>query len=368
MRIGVPKEIKNNEGRVSMSPASVNEYVVNGHEVFVEKSAGIKAGFTDEEYVAVGAKIVDTAKEAWDNEMVVKVKEPLKEEYQYFKKDLILYTYLHLAAEPELTNALLEKEVLGIAYETVELNGRLPLLRPMSEMAGRRATTVGVQFLESHNGGQGILIGGAPGVDRGVVTIIGDGVSAINAAKMAIGLGAKVYMLALHEDRIRYLDEIFDKELTVIKSNESNIAKYTEMADILISTVLIPGEKAPKIVKEYMVKTMKKGSVIVDISIDQGGSVETIDRITTHDNPVFEKHGVLHYSVANMPGAVPRTATVALTNATTQFGVIIANRGFDVIRENNPVRTGVNTYKGHLTNEAVANSLDITYKNILELL
>lgn len=368
MKIGVPKEIKNNEGRVSMTPDNVSEYIRNGHEVFVETSAGVKAGFEDEEYVKAGAKIVGTAKEAWENEMVVKVKEPLQEEYQYFRKDLLLYTYLHLAAEKELTDALLEKEVLGIAYETVEVNGKLPLLRPMSEIAGRRATTVGIQFLESHNGGSGLFIGGSPGVDRGVVTIIGDGVCAINSAKMAMGLGARVYMLALEEDRIRYLDEIFDKQLTIIKSTESNIAKYSAEADLLISTVLIPGEKAPKIVKEYMVKNMKKGSVIVDISIDQGGSVETIDRITTHDNPVFEKHGVLHYSVANMPGAVPRTSTIALTNATTPYGVKIANAGSDIIKENTPIRTGVNTCKGHITNKAVAHSLNLEYKDVLEVL
>ncbi len=368
MKIGVPKEIKNNEGRVSMTPSSVKEYIVNNHEVFVQSTAGEKSGFSDEEYKAVGATIVETAEEAWACDMVVKVKEPLKEEYKFFRKDLILYTYLHLAAEKELTDALLEAGVLGVAYETVVVNNRLTLLRPMSEIAGRRATTIGAQFLESHNGGQGILLGGSPGVEPGVVTIVGDGVSAINAAKMAMGLGAKVNMLALHEDRIRYLDEIFDTKMNIVKSNEANIYKYVKMADLVISTVLIPGEKAPKIVKEYMVKEMKKGSVIVDISIDQGGSVETIDRITTHDNPVFEKHGVLHYSVANMPGAVPRTSTVALTNATTTYGVILANKGESVIKDNEAIRTGVNTFKGKLTNMGVATSLNMEYTNVLDLL
>ncbi len=368
MKIGVPKEIKNNEGRVSMTPDNIKDYVKNGHEVFVETNAGVLAGFEDSEYVKAGAKIVQSAKEAWSYDMVVKVKEPLQSEYQYFKKGLLLYTYLHLAAEPELTEALLKNEVTGIAYETVSLNGRLPLLRPMSEVAGRRGVTVGAQFLEKHNGGQGILLGGTPGVAPGVVTIVGDGVSAINAAEMALGLGATVYMLSLGEDRIRYLCETFDKRLNVVKSNEANVAKYVKEADLLISTVLIPGEKAPKIVKEYMVKEMKKGSVIVDISIDQGGSVETIDRITTHDNPVYEKHGVLHYSVANMPGAVPRTSTIALTNATTDYGVIIANLGEESIKVNTQVRTGLNTFKGKITNEGVAKAFNETAVDPLTLM
>ncbi len=368
MKIGVPKEIKNNEGRVSMTPSSVKEYIVNGHSVFVQSSAGEKSGFSDEEYKSVGATIVDSAEEAWACDMVVKVKEPLKEEYKFFREDLILYTYLHLAAESDLTEALLENKVYAVAYETVVVNNRLPLLRPMSEIAGRRATTIGAQFLESHNGGSGILLGGSPGVEPANVTIIGDGVSAINSAKMAMGLGAKVNMLALHEDRIRYLDEIFDTKMNIVKSNEANIHKYVAMADLVISTVLIPGEKAPKLVKEYMVKEMKKGSVIVDISIDQGGSVETVDRITTHDNPVYEKHGVLHYSVANMPGAVPRTATVALTNATTTYGVVLANKGESAIVESDAIRTGVNTFKGKLTNNGVATSLDKDYTNVLDLI
>ncbi len=368
MRIGVPKEIKNNEGRVSMTPSSVQEYIINGHTVLVQTTAGEKSGFSDQEYINVGAKIVETADEAWACDMVVKVKEPLKEEYKFFREDLILYTYLHLAAEEELTKSLLDNRVFAVAYETVFVNNKLPLLRPMSEIAGRRATTVGAQFLEGHNGGQGILLGGSPGVEPGVVTIVGDGVSAINAAKMAMGLGARVNMISLHEDRIRYLDEIFDTKMNVVKSNEANIYKYVKEADLVISTVLIPGEKAPKIIKEYMVKEMKKGSVIVDISIDQGGSVETIDRITTHDNPVFEKYGVLHYSVANMPGAVPRTATLSLTNSTTTYGIKLANKGEGSIVESEAIRTGVNTFKGKLTNIGVANSLDMEYTNILDLI
>ncbi len=367
MNIGVPKEIKNNEGRVSMTPTNVKQYVSCGHKVFIEKNAGLKAGFLDDEYIKNGATIVESSKEAWSQDMVVKVKEPLEEEYKYFREDLILYTYLHLAAEKKLTESLLKNKVFAVAYETVSINNKLPLLRPMSEIAGRRATTLGAQFLESHNGGRGVLLGGSPGTPRSTVTIVGDGISGINAAKMAIGLGADVYMLSLKEDRIRELDEIFDKQMTIIKSNENNIAKYTKISDLVISTVLIPGEKAPKIIKEYMVKNMKKGSVIVDISIDQGGSVETIDRITTHDNPVFEKHGVLHYSVANMPGAVPRTSTVALTNATTDYGILLANLGVDAIKHSDALKTGVNTFKGHLTNEAVANSLSLKYQDVLNL-
>ncbi len=368
MNIGVPKEIKNNEGRVSMTPANVKQYVSCGHKVFIETNAGVKAGFTDDEYIKNGGIIVNSAKEAWEQDMVVKVKEPLEEEYRFFRKGLILYTYLHLAAEKKLAKALLENEVFAVAYETVSVNGKLPLLRPMSEIAGRRAATLGAQFLETHNGGRGVLLGGSPGAPHGIVTIVGDGIAAINSAKMAIGLGADVYMLALEEDRIRHLDEVFDKQMTVIKSNENNIAKYSKICDLLISTVLIPGEKAPKLIKEYMVKDMRKGSVIIDISIDQGGSVETIDRITTHDNPTFKKHGVIHYSVANMPGAVPRTSTVALTNATTNYGVILANFGANAIKESSAIKTGTNTFKGHITNKGVATSLNLDYKDILSLI
>lgn len=359
MKIGVPKEIKNNEGRVSMTPDNVKSYVAQGHEVVVEKNAGIMSGFTDEEFVSAGATIVATAEEAWDCPMVVKVKEPLASEYKFFKKDMLLYTYLHLAAEPELTKALLESGVTGIAYETVVKNGRLPLLRPMSEIAGRRAVTVGATHLEHIHGGKGIVLGGAPGVEPGICTIVGDGVSAINAAQMAHGLGARVYILALEEDRIRYLQEVYGDKFTIVKSNEANIHRYVAMADLVVSTVLIPGEKAPKIIKEYMVKDMSKGSVIVDISIDQGGSVETIDRITTHDEPVFEKHGVLHYSVANMPGATPRTSTISLTNATLDYGLVIAKHGEQAIALNEQVKTGLNTFKGKITNLGVAKAFDV---------
>uniref|UniRef100_UPI0035B500A5 alanine dehydrogenase n=1 Tax=Neobacillus sp. TaxID=2675273 RepID=UPI0035B500A5 len=329
MRIGVPKEIKNNENRVAMTPAGVVNLVQFGHEVFVEKGAGLGSGFTDEDYQAAGAKLVNSAEEAWSMEMVMKVKEPLPEEYKYFREGLILFTYLHLAPEPELTKALIEKKVVGIAYETVQLpNGTLPLLTPMSEVAGRMATQVGAQFLEKINGGMGILLSGVPGVQRGKVTIIGGGVAGTNAAKMAIGLGAKVTIIDLNPDRLRQLDDIFGSEVTTLMSNPYNIAEAVKDSDLVIGAVLIPGAKAPKLVTEEMVKSMKKGSVVVDIAIDQGGIFETTDRITTHSDPTYVKHGVVHYAVANMPGAVPRTSTFALTNVTVPYALQIANKGY----------------------------------------
>ncbi len=367
MKIGVPKEIKNNENRVSMTPANVATYISNGHEVFVETNAGLGSGFEDADYSAAGAKIVSTAKEAWSQDMVVKVKEPLQSEYQYFREDLILYTYLHLAAEKELTDALLENKVTGFAYETV-VDGGLPLLRPMSEVAGRRSVTIGATYLEKHHGGSGVLIGGTPGVEPATVTVVGGGVAGVNATQMAVGLGAKVNIIELNEHRIRHLTEIFDTNVTVVKSSEQNIAKCVKESDLVISTILLPGAKAPKIIKEYMVKSMRKGSVIVDISIDQGGSVETIDRITTHDNPVFEKHGILHSSVANMPGATPRTSTIALTNATTDYGVKLANAGVDIIKTNMPLRTGVNTFKGKITFKGVADAFGMEHTDVMELI
>jgi alanine dehydrogenase len=362
MKIGVPKEIKNNENRVAMTPAGVKELVFNGHEVFIETNAGLGSGITNEEYIAAGAKMVDTAAEAWGCEMVVKVKEPLPTEYQYFREDLLLFTYLHLASEEALTKALLESKVTGIAYETVQVGRTLPLLRPMSEVAGRRGTIIGATQLEKHRGGRGILLSGVPGVERGVTTVIGGGVAGINAAKMAIGLGSKVNILELNEDRLRYLDDIFGDDVTVLKSNVHNLEVATAEADLVVSTILIPGAKARKIVTEDMVKNMKPGSVIVDISIDQGGSVETIDRITTHDDPVFEKHGVIHYSVANMPGATPRTSTYALTNATIPYAVQLANKGWkQACLDDEALYLGINTLEGKSTYKAVSEAWGIDY-------
>ncbi|MFL6562168.1 MAG: alanine dehydrogenase, partial [Bacillus sp. (in: firmicutes)] len=302
MRIGVPKEIKNNENRVAMTPAGVVNLVEFGHKVYIEKEAGLGSGFINEDYELAGAQLVDTAEEAWSMEMVMKVKEPLPSEYKYFREGLILFTYLHLAPEPELTKALIDNKVIGIAYETVQLPNRsLPLLTPMSEVAGRMAPQIGAQFLEKVHGGMGILLSGVPGVQRGKVSIIGGGVAGTNAAKMAIGLGAKVTIIDLNPDRLRQLDDIFGSDVTTLMSNPYNIAEAVKESDLVIGAVLIPGAKAPKLVTEAMIKSMKPGSVVVDIAIDQGGIFETTDRITTHDNPTYVKHNVVHYAVANMP-------------------------------------------------------------------
>ncbi len=362
MKIGVPKEIKNNENRVGITPAGVSLLIKHNHDVFVETTAGLGSGITDEEFVEAGATIVGSAEEAWAQEMVIKVKEPLPPEYPFFREDLIIFTYLHLAAEETLTQKLIDSKCKAIAYETVQVGRELPLLRPMSEVAGRRGTIVAATQLEKHRGGRGILLSGVPGVNRGHVVVLGGGTAGVSAAKMAIGLGAKTTIIELDEDRMRYLDHIFDKEITVLKSNPLNIENALKTADALVSTILIPGAKAAKIVTEDMVKTMPKGSVIVDISIDQGGSVATIDRITTHDNPVFEKHGVLHYSVANMPGAVPRTSTFALTNATIPYAVDIANKGYlQACLDDPSLKLGCNVINGKVVYKAVAEAFNHPY-------
>ncbi|MFJ7727975.1 alanine dehydrogenase [Neobacillus sp. NPDC097160] len=371
MFIGVPKEIKNNENRVALTPAGVVSLVNAGHKVLVEKEAGIGSGFTNEDYAKAGAEILESADLVWSkSEMIMKVKEPLSSEYQYFRPGLILFTYLHLAAEPALAQALKEKGVIAIAYETVAVNRTLPLLTPMSEVAGRMAAQIGAQFLQKNNGGQGILLAGVPGVNRGKVTIIGGGIVGINAAKMAIGLGADVTIIDLSADRLRQLDDIFGNQVKTLMSNPFNIGEAVAEADLLIGAVLIPGAKAPKLVTEEMVKSMKPGSVIVDVAIDQGGIVETSDHVTTHDNPTFIKHGVVHYSVANMPGAVPRTSTIALTNVTVPYALQIANKGvFKAISENAALKLGVNVANGEITYEAVAKDLGydyVTVENALE--
>ncbi len=356
MKIGVPKEIKNNENRVGLTPHNVVDYIRAGHSVCVESGAGIGSGFTDQMYQTSGATIVQTAKEAWDNEMIIKVKEPLSSEYDFFKEGMLLYTYLHLAAAPELTQALLDKKVSAIAYETVQINRETPLLRPMSEVAGRRSITLGAQFLEKIYGGKGILLGGAPGVSPAKVTIIGGGIAGFNAAVKAVGLGANVTILELNEDRIRTLHDYFKTSATILKSNSENIRNSVVNSDLVVSTILIPGQKAPKLVSEQMVKDMQDGSVLIDISIDQGGSIETMDRITTHDDPIFIKYGVVHYSVANMPGAVPQTSTIALTNATTPYGLAIASDKFTALDKHPELKLGLNTHNGEIVNEAVKNT------------
>lgn len=362
MIIGIPKEIKNNENRVAITPAGVDAFLRDGHTVLVETQAGMGSSFTDQDYVDAGAKIVETAEEAWAAEMVMKVKEPIASEFTYFREGLILFTYLHLAAEPELAKELTEKQVIAIAYETVSVNRTLPLLTPMSEVAGRMAAQVGAQFLEKIYGGQGILLSGVPGVQRGKVTIVGGGVAGTNAAKMAIGLGAQVTVLDLNPERLRQLDDIFGNDVTTLISNPFNIAESVRDADLVIGAVLIPGAKAPKLVTEEMVKSMKTGAVVVDIAIDQGGIFETSDRITTHDDPTYVKHGVVHYAVANMPGAVPRTSTIALTNVTMTYALQIANKGVkNAILSNPALKLGLNTANGGITYKAVAKDLGYDY-------
>ncbi|WP_066172906.1 alanine dehydrogenase [Bacillus marinisedimentorum] len=365
MRIGVPKEIKNNENRIAMTPAGVLTLAGAGHDIYIEKGAGLGSGFTDEQYIEAGAHIVETAKEAWDQEMVMKVKEPLPDEYGYFSEGLILFTYLHLAPEPELTKALVDNKVTGIAYETVQMpNGSLPLLTPMSEVAGRMAAQIGAQFLEKSRGGKGILLGGVPGVKRGRVTVIGGGIVGTNAAKIAMGLGADVTIIDLNPDRLRQLDDIFGSEINTLMSNPLNIAEAVKESDLVIGAVLIPGAKAPRLVTEEMVENMHEGSVIVDVAIDQGGIFETTDRITTHDNPTYEKHGVLHYAVANMPGAVPRTSTIALTNVTVPYALQIASKGYQkACRDNEALLKGINTLNGYVTYEAVAEAHGLEYND-----
>ncbi|WP_432236344.1 alanine dehydrogenase [Bacillus subtilis] len=362
MIIGVPKEIKNNENRVALTPGGVSQLISNGHRVLVETGAGLGSGFENEAYESAGAEIIADPKQVWDAEMVMKVKEPLPEEYVYFRKGLVLFTYLHLAAEPELAQALKDKGVTAIAYETVSEGRTLPLLTPMSEVTGRMAAQIGAQFLEKPKGGKGILLAGVPGVSRGKVTIIGGGVVGTNAAKMAVGLGADVTIIDLNADRLRQLDDIFGHQIKTLISNPVNIADAVAEADLLICAVLIPGAKAPTLVTEEMVKQMKPGSVIVDVAIDQGGIVETVDHITTHDQPTYEKHGVVHYAVANMPGAVPRTSTIALTNVTVPYALQIANKGaVKALADNAALRAGLNTANGHVTYEAVARDLGYEY-------
>ncbi|MFD2618050.1 alanine dehydrogenase [Terrilactibacillus laevilacticus] len=369
MLVGIPKEIKNNENRVAITPAGVANLVHAGHQVFVEKSAGVGSGFSDDQYTVAGAKVV-TTEEAWSVDMVMKVKEPLPEEYGYFHEGLILFTYLHLAPEPALTKALTDNKVVGIAYETVQLsNGVLPLLVPMSEVAGRMATQIGAQFLEQPHGGKGILLGGIPGVSRGKVVIVGGGHVGTNAAKVAIGLGADVTILDLNPERLRQLDDIFGHNINTLISNPYNLAEAVSEADLVVGAVLIPGAKAPKLVTEDMIKSMKDGSVIIDVAIDQGGIFETTDKITTHDDPTYVKHGVVHYAVANMPGAVPRTSTLGLTNCTVPYAIQIANKGYaKACLEDEALLKGINTLDGYVTFKAVAEAHGLDYKDAKELL
>ncbi|GIN13821.1 alanine dehydrogenase [Shouchella clausii] len=370
MIIGIPKEIKSYENRVAITPAGVDALVGSGHRILVEVGAGIGSGFTDEEYEKAGATIEKNAKDVWAAaDMIIKVKEPLSEEYGYFRKGLILFTYLHLAAEPELTKALVDSGVTAIAYETVEINRALPLLTPMSEVAGRMATQVGAQFLEKTRGGKGILLSGVPGVKRAKVTIIGGGVVGTNAAKMAVGLGADVTLLDVSAERLRQLDDQFGNDIQTIMSNPLNIASAVAEADLVIGAVLIPGARAPKLVTAEMIQKMGAGSVVVDVAVDQGGIIETADKVTTHDAPTYTKYDVIHYAVANMPGAVPRTSTIALTNVTIPFAMQIANKGAkEALQANTALAKGLNVANGFITYEAVARDLDYPYKQAEEVL
>ena len=337
---------------------------------YILSLVGAGASFVDEEYVRAGASVVQTASEVWSMDLVMKVKEPLPSEYVFFREGLILFTYLHLATEPELTKELLKKKVVGLAYETIQLpNKSLPLLTPMSEVAGRMAAQIGAQFLEKIYGGKGVLLSGVPGVSKGRVTIIGGGVAGTNAAKIAIGLGAHVTIIDVNVERLRQLDDLFGPQVSTLVSNPYYIAEAVKNSDLVIGAVLIPGAKAPILVTEEMIKTMSPGSVIVDIAIDQGGIFETTDRVTTHDSPTYIKHGVVHYAVSNMPGAVPRTSTIALTNATNPYGVIIANKGIkQACLDHEALRKGLNTLNGFVTHQAVAKALSLRFRDPLTIL
>ena len=370
MIVGILKEIKILEKRVCMTPAGVIALKQNGHDVLVEKKAGAGAGFPDAEYVAAGATIVDTPGEIYaECDMVMHVKEPQPSEYEMIREDQIVFTYLHLAADEQQTNALIKSKSIAIAYETIEKdNGSLPLLVPMSEVAGRMATQEAAKYLEMPQGGMGILLGGVTGVEPATVIVIGGGIVGINAAKMACGLGAKVYILDTNLERLAYLDDVMPANCFPIMSNASVLAQLVAKADVVIGAVLVAGAKAPKLLTREMLKTMKKGSVVVDVAIDQGGCFET-SKATTHAEPTYEVDGVVHYCVANMPGAVARTSTRALTNATLPYVLQIANKGWKkAMQESREIKLGANIIKGKVTYKAVAEAFDLDYTPVEEFL
>lgn len=362
MIVGVPKEIKDNEYRVAMTPAGVQQLVEQGHTVLVETKAGDGSRFTDDQYARVGARVVPTAAEAWGAEMVIKVKEPIAVEYPFLRSDMVLFTYLHLAAEEKLTKAMLDSGVTGIAYETVEApDGSLPLLTPMSEVAGRMAIQVGAHFLERSHLGRGMLLGGVAGVPGANVVIIGGGVVGTNAAHIALGMDANVTILDTNLDRLRFLEHVLHGRLTTVASNSFNIAEAVKNADLVVGGVLIKGARAPRLVTREMVATMNPGSVIADVAVDQGGCVETI-HATTHSDPVYIVDGVVHYGVANMPGAVPRTSTFALSNATLPYVLRLARMGAEeAMAEDDGLMKGLNTYRGQVTYQAVAEYFGLDY-------
>lgn len=366
MIIGIAREIKDNEYRVALPPNSVRELVRHEHQVLVETNAGVGSAFTDNEYVKAGATIVHSADEVWTRaEMVLKVKEPQPQEYQYLRDDLILFTYLHLAADERLTHKMLETGVTGLAYETVEDDhGHLPLLQPMSEVAGRMATQIAAHYLEKPEGGRGILMGGIPGVKPAHVVILGAGTVGTNAAQVALGMGARVTLLDVNMDRLRYLDEMLHGRLTTLASNETNIADAISTADAVIGAVLITGARAPRLITRAMLSTMLPGSVIVDVAVDQGGCVETTHP-TTHSNPTYVVDGVLHYGVANMPGAVPRTSSFGLANATLRYILKVADMGLhEALRSDPGLAKGLNTYKGAVTHPGVADAFNLSLESL----
>jgi len=370
MIIGLPKEIKDNESRVGLTPAGVKTLNDYGHTVLVEKDAGTGSGISDDEYRTATGQIVASADEVWQRaEMIIKVKEPVGPEYQRMREGQILFTYLHLAPDQKLTQAMLERKVTGVAYETITNDeGHLPLLTPMSEVAGRMAVQIGAFYLQKPEGGRGVLMGGVPGVLPAKVSIVGGGVVGINSIKIAVGMGANVTVLDKNLERLRYLDDIFGAKIRTLMSNPYTVQEAIANADLVIGAVLIPGASAPHLVTRPMLSTMHKGAVIVDVAVDQGGCIETT-RPTTHSDPTFYIDDVLHYCVANMPGAVPRTSTFALTNATLPLALKLANKGFkDAIAKDRHLKAGVNTYAGHITYEAVAESQGLAYKPIDDLL
>lgn len=364
MIVGVPTEVKDNEYRVALPPGGVKALILAGHEVLVQKGAGKGSGFSPQEYEQAGATVLPTAEAVWSGaEMVMKVKEPRPQEYDFMREGLLLFTYLHLAADEQLTKELVKRKVSGVAYETVELPNRsLPLLTPMSEVAGRMSIQVGAHYLERANGGRGKLLGGVPGVRPAHVVIIGGGVVGTNAAKIALGMGAQVSIIDINMDRLRYLSDVLHGNLNTIASNPVNIANAASTADLLVGAVLIPGARAPRLVTRAMVANMKPGSVIVDVAVDQGGCVETI-KGTTHSDPIYLVDEVVHYGVTNMPGAVPRTSTYALSNATLPYALKLANLGLEqAIKKDPGLALGVNTFKGQITYPAVAEALNIEYR------
>lgn len=369
MIIGCVKEIKNNEFRVGMTPTNVLDYVNAGHKVLIESGAGVGSGFSDQEYANAGAAMIPDAKTVWDScNMMIKVKEPLPAEYPYFREDLVLFTYLHLAAEKALTDAMLESGIKGFAYETlIERNNTIPLLAPMSQIAGRLSIQEGAKYLEKTFGGSGLLLAGVPGTPKAKVLILGGGNVGTHACKIAVGMGACVTITDINLDRLGYLDDIFGSSIQTLYSSDGAIEEATKEADLVVGAVLIPGKAAPKVLKRSYLKNMKPGSVVVDVAVDQGGCFETT-HVTSHADPIYEVDGILHYCVGNMPGAVPRTSTIALTNATLKYGLQLANYGLEeACIRNDVLFSGINTYQGRLTCQAVAESFGMEYTDIRTL-